>query len=614
MKAGFIAGAMLLATLPLHAQALWQLDFKSGKFPKTTTVSSYQGPEFSPERGFPYRHIAQGKAWSVDSFDGQFVALSPSHNGDFSTPVANRFTSPEITISDSETILRWKAISVLPGFQESYRVVVIADGEETEVFNTSSVEDQDWEHNVVSLSQWKGRIVQIAFECTSANKYLLAIGDIWAGVPEEPMMTAKLNVKRFAANGEWVYAVVEYKNLGKTFGIGNPVFEIVDDRDNIMGSFTTQQTRGLETIGWYPESDSWTDYTLRCRIGETVSELEKFSISTSTFERTLLVDEGTGTWCVNCPEGVLEMQELERTFGHQVAIVSTHTDDAFSRVNDQAAYWNRLNFYAVPWFKVNRDQNAAGQKVTMRQIQQVCSGETEGELGFEYMEESFPSWELTVHGWTRFASDIQNGNGRYGVGYTVTRTFRRNDINTLYNQKSNLSLPTARQYYFLPQTIPSDLAIYYDVNLSSEYGFKPVEGTIPAMVEADETYPFTLKIPLPEMPADTEFDGWRDIKIVAFILDTATGQIVNACKSELIIEDGVNDNLADTERSLRQLAGGWIQVEPTHDHEESRTLRIHDIAGRMLQQIKVPAEGLTICPAGTGIRIATLGTESLKLH
>lgn len=47
-----------------------------------------------------------------------------------------------------------------------------------------------------------------------------------------------------------------------------------------------------------------------------------------SFERRAVVEEFTGTWCGNCPRGMVGLQRLDEQFGERVILIAVHSGDA----------------------------------------------------------------------------------------------------------------------------------------------------------------------------------------------------------------------------------------------------------------------------------------------
>lgn len=71
----------------------------------------------------------------------------------------------------------------------------------------------------------------------------------------------------------------------------------------------------------------------------------------SGLQRSILVEDATGTWCPNCPLGTAYMEELTARFPDNIAAVAVHNDDPMVLPE----YDSSLGALAFPSYFVNRD-------------------------------------------------------------------------------------------------------------------------------------------------------------------------------------------------------------------------------------------------------------------
>lgn len=585
----------------------WNLNFSNGKFPKTTTVGAYTGDPI-PE-GL-YKKVETGKAWSVAPIGNIYAAFSPSHTRT-DNPVANAFSSPFFTVDSETAILRWEGRSILPGFPEAYTVGYRTEegGSLTTLFSTD-VEDTRWMPHKVDLGFLNGQNVQIEFTCTSTNQYLLGLTNIWAGVPTDVILTAIDRSKRFLANGQLATARFELVSTGAV-PHGMFAFIVSDAR----GMDTDSQTIALEwpdsdrvelDFNFNPEPDAKGGYKL-CYVDEdNVTVVAEGNYWSSTFERTLLVDEATGMWCNTCPQGNLELQNLETLFGDQLAVVATHVATSNNDLFDQPDYWANLHWYDIYRLMADRNQSTAGKQTAG--FEAAYGAPVTAEIKVSECELT-SAGEANVKVSLRFAESLQDASDKYGVGYVVTSDFRRYDVNPRYYQENSLVIPTYQQYQFLPSKIPSDLAVFSNVNIENTYGFVPMEGSVPSSVEAGQEYLYGFSVPLPELAPD-----WEGCNLVAFILDLESGHVANSTKFAMrdFIHSGFNPGMLPG--SLATLCGNTLTIGGS---VEGAVIRISDACGRLLGSHTVHA-GQVISLDGTqGFRIVTIdapmGRQTFKI-
>lgn len=601
---GVCAAFAFAALLPVCGQTqYWKADFKSGKFPATTTVDNYTGEAIKADL---YKRVDLTKAWSVAAVEDEYAALSASHTRT-DNPVSNKFYSPFFTVADENALLRWRARSILPGFPESYRISYRTSETSAPVLLAEvKEEDELWTYHALPLGSLKDKEIQIIFECNSTNRYLLAVGDVWAGVPDAADLKVKDKTKHFVANTADNTIAFDLVSVGATPAEVSLIFRTGKGDVELSAarwggeSLVPGEVLPVEVNVEFP-ADEKSTYSVIAREGERETTLLTGTVWSSEYARTILIDEGTGMWCNNCPKGILELQELEHTYGDQVAVIATHVNDLFA----QDGYWANLRWYDVPRMMANRNRIYNGDKVS--KIIGAFDSPTHGRVEVTSVDVESP-FKATISGETEFGFDADNTGGKYGLGYVITYEFRRYEFDKEFYQENSCTSTSSLQYYFLPSKIPSDLAIFSHLNAECQYGFVPKPDMIPSAIQAGVPTSFSFSIDLPDMA-----DSWDGCRVVAFILDTETGEVVNATHvavkdtEESSVGECPGDVKADAlwnngALTCRNLAGGKALVE------------VYTLSGMLIERVEM-AEGETLVPEGEGtpriIRVTDNGSATV---
>lgn len=594
----FSAALLAVASVfQLSAQTeYWKADFAGGKFPSGVSVESYTSDAIPSSL---YRNIDVAKPWSVVSVNGKYAALSPSHTR-LSSPVSNVFTSPYFEVTDADAILRWEGRSILPGFPECYNIYYRVEGQKgINLLYSVEAEEEIWTPRAVSLAKLNGKKIQILFECCSDNKFLLGIADIWAGVPSDVNLSAVDQTKRFVANGDTKEITVSMVSTGATPSDVTLVFTTPDGSVELPPA--QWGASSVEIGEWFTVSapvsfpaDAKSDYTVKAKTGGGLITLASGTVRSSRYERTLLIDEGTGMWCNNCPEGILELEKLQHTYGDQVAIIATHAKDVFMQTN----YWVNLQWYDIPRMMANRVR--ANNGATIAKIEPSFDLPTAGNLNVTSID--ITGNKAKISGNAEFGFDFDNSNGRYGLGYVITYDFRRYVFEKDYYQENACSMPKFEQYYFLPSKIPSDLAVINHINFDGEYGFNPVPDLLPTSISEGSQYSFSFDIKLPQLAP-----AWKNCHIVAFILDTETGEVLNATQAP--VAQTASSEVALTNHANRVF---WSNGKLNCDLNEgsNATVEVYSLAGVLLEKINVAAGQSVALPDSDQPRVVRVtGTD-----
>lgn len=517
---------------------IWHTNFSSGSMPKEITVGR-EGQNV-PVKGY-YKHGYTENGWTVDQFGYDYCAMCPTSTG-VDSPIGATLMTPVFTVPAEGAVLTWSARSVLPGMSESYEVWIRNPKVNTPYLLNYEVEAEASDRFVtrsMDLSSLAGQEVCVIFNCTSVNKYMLAINEISVGNSPGYCVEALNTTPRFAKNA--VPAGGVFNITGQLLNTGTRAIPAGTEiravaRGEEIGSYTLSQPVGAaENLNFVfdadPSDNATTEYTVEFVPAEGASvTLFSSDVTRSYFARNHFIDEGTGVWCNNCPQGALDIDALVQEYPGQMIPVCTHVNDVFA--ND--GYWPGLKFYAVPYFMIDRNHDTAYSDT--RKFEGYINVPTIAELTMKKCEVSTNGQQATVKMDVTLAEDLDNASGRYGIGYVMTADYYVPDGDKSFMQQNMSSRATALQYYYLPTVIPAHLSFYRHVSISSDYAFEPVPGSLPESVKAYEAEEVTLSLPCPDLA-----ESMNDVTLVAFVLDSETGSILNAVSYH--IGDLINDNV-----------------------------------------------------------------------
>ncbi len=507
------------AWLSMSAQAVFTADFNSGSLPKDITVSNATG-------ALPltncYRRGYTADGWVVDRFGSKgYVALSPTHT-EADASCRNILTLPALTVQEGN-ILRWQARSIYPDFPDSFSVEAYnpATGLRRTLMAVEEVPGE-WTTYMASLEE-AGEDVEISFICDSRDGYMLGIDDIYVGTPELPMPVVTSRPEVYYSTGDFKERVgdeglvpveLSFRNFGAGLGEDALIWKVNGKQLETAAPTVLiplgEEYRALQMIP--AEVDTPVEYSLSWIHGAEENLIYSGTLFVSDYKRRLVVDEATGMWCTNCPDGAIDLRNTRSSFGDDMIPLVTHQGDAL----EESSYWASLKFYALPYFKLDRISQSAFSSTKNFNLfywQPTLFGIDV--TGLHYSEDGVLQADLNVA-----VSDRQEvAEGQFGVGYVVTSDF---DGRPDWYQKNGSTRVTSDEYYYLPTRIPGDLVKFHNVTLTSEYAFAPVPGSIPAGTDATG-HDVSVSIPRPEL-----LESWDKARLTVFVLDTASGEIMNA--------------------------------------------------------------------------------------
>ncbi|MDE6670247.1 MAG: hypothetical protein K2K26_11285 [Muribaculaceae bacterium] len=599
---------------------LWQTNFKNGRFPSGITTAALSEAQPIKDR---YKNGYTEDGWIVKVFGKVYCALSPTSTG-VDTPVENVLNIPAVTLPNEAegAIVRWTARSVLPGMPEAYEVRVRTENSDTWQLLCRVEEEQDvFTTHVAHLEEYAGQKIELQFACVSVNRYMLAIGEIYVGIPSAPLLTGQNPTPRFAENAsprDVKFSVFgSMLNCGAEIAEGSSLIIRSENEDNsvwpISQTVKTGETLDFD-IPFEAPDNATTEYEVVLATPDgNEYQVIKSDVTRSGFARNLLVDEGTGIWCNNCPDGILEIARLEEQYPGQMIAVCTHTNDILA--NEE--YWSHLNFYAIPYYLLNRKKSTAGGNT--KKFADSLNDPTIASI--QVSEGPTGDWEhVTATVEVMFDRDLDDP-GRYGVGYVLTSPYYRPDGNGRWMQQNSCNIGSSEQYYFLPSVIPAQLSFYKHVSLSATHAFDPVEvvwdgnptvvpAYTPGYVTLDFGELFTSTTDESVDPATVP----DNISLVAFVIDNTDGTVLNATvfplQQEFDKNSGVTPITSDSETKLRVVNGELRFTLPESDNRYEVT--ITNAAGITLARYEGHDRGTGTLrlPSYKGIMIVTLHTSN----
>lgn len=571
--------AALCATLATNADPIYTLTLKSGKIPADVKVENANGA-IPSSSGYKRGHTEEG--WTTGRFgDRGYVMLSPTFSLK-NEESENILTLPAMEIPDG-AFLRWDARSLIPERPETYSVEARAEGEETWTTLESIEEEKGfWRTRMASLSDYAGKMAELRFVCRSAKGYMLALDKVQVGVPEGvELICIEDNTEHFYGH-ESKHGEIKVRVLNAGTEVLGRVQCRIEGSSPIDG--TTSDIRygtGEEFELIFPES---LDNDLTGEVGYKVylicddyiesHEVILYLITEGklycgTFSRNPLLDEGTGMWCNSCPKGTLELESLRREYGEQLITVTAHCNSLSDKLT--TGYFDHLGYHAVPYMMLDRDKSTAGES-TSKFGAYFAGLTTDAEIMIDDIAltgEDTAEVTATV----RFADQIDNTADRYRIGYVVTADFN-GERNPEYYQENSYNLPLYEQYYYLPSRIPGPLAYFHNVALTEAGAFDGLPESIPAAPEAMDGYAHTWSVGRPEL-----LDDFSLGRIVAYVLDTKTGRILNATAARVDSFSGVER--MESEASWRAPKGIFrLDGTKMEIHEESLPKGLYIIDGK----------------------------------
>ena len=561
----------------------------------------------------------QGDSWKVLSErDGNFYAGSPSmHKTDRETPADDRMTLPSILVRGQNARLSWRARCINEQSQKTGSFSVIINGEKAIDFHASP---EGWAPYELSLDSYAGKRISICFVNNTLDGEILAIDDI---LVMGSVGTASFDV----LPGDFCESRDELK-VGVTFtatsaeNLTDVAFSCtLDGVTHSASASGLNIAKGEQTTLWAdafpsPGYGSKVSYS----VTPFVNGVEYDPIACETVMapfrpiKRVVIEEGTGTWCGWCPLGMVATDTLVMRHGDRVIPVAVHFNEDPVAYNDYAAalgisgapsgYFDRAAMCTTPmplmgspahkeWYTV--DHGGFGTLAEER-----LAIFPEGEISASAVL-SDDHTSIAVSTSSRFITDCVDAP--YKICLVLTED---NVWGDRYRQANYLSGFSNRApiggFDVMPNPIVSDFVLHHVARKVANEAFLGISGSLPSSLTAGEKYDFDYTLDMPQAVKDVS-----KLSVVAMILDTTDGQVVNAFSAP-VETSGLGMLPSLENRTTYSVMPGCVTVSAP----ERMTATLTSISGA--QVASVSGEGTLTLRTEPGLYILTAGSLRVKVR
>lgn len=501
-------------------------------------------------------------------------------------------------------------------------------GKQASIVGTDWTDDTKYE---VSLADYAGKNIYIAFVNQNDNQSVIFLDSVRVYYRGD-----------FVLNSTTEQNVVNRSSIKVTGQVNITGDDTYNDITATVTAGDWSSTVSAEDLGLTKDSPAYTfefpdempllpgennDYVISVTVdGNNLSR--SGSVRNLLFETTkrMIVEEGTGQWCGNCPLGVLAFDNLETYFGDKVIPMAVHGGgtDVFAYQD----YCDYLGFGSYPTGRVNRIDSLYVPALSMNIIEgddivnKYSFTSTTGNKTFydivqrEFTQNPYAEADITVTGATYDAANRMisvEGNVNYAVNLDAVNS------NILFVVLEN-GLSGEQENYFYSNSDPlfgefgqggiyasSRPTIPFDHVVRRVIGgsFSGTSGIVPGAVKAGEPVQFTVKNAIYD-----NVSNWANAEIVAILIDNNSGLVVNAVKAPFTAGTvGISSVTADNGEDI-SIAVNGSNVNVNAAGEVNVT--VYDVNGTLVG--KAGGQGSVSVPTnGKGLYIvkATAGGASV---
>ena len=532
MKKGILIFCGLLLAQSVSAQVFFSDDFNSaGTTPTGWTITDEDG---------------DGQNWYKANFSGYFAengsgsAISRSWTNTTGALSPNNFMTRQIDLTSapaSGLTLTFRSGTIEAGFPaEHYAVYVTTSADpgviaaSTPIFEETLPSDGMFPHSV-SMAAYAGQNVYVTFrhfDCYDQNTLIIDDIEVKSVAANDAALVA-LALPKYVMQNSTNSVGIDVQNVGSS-AITSITINLAVDGVNFPQTFSTNIAPGATTtlthasaITMWDIEQNLVDVTIQQVNNVVDADPSNNSASTSITSvgyaapKTVLIEEGTGTWCGWCPRGAVAMEYMYNTYPTGFLGVAVHNGDPMA----VAAYDNGADLSGYPGCNV--DRVLLDQGVSTSAFQSYYNARKDlivpAQVG---LTESAVGSDITIVASAVFHSNFSSADFRLGVIMVeddVTGTSSGYNQTNYYAGGSNGAMGG---YESLPDPVPAAQMVYDHVGRALLGGYDGQAGSVPTTLSNGQVVSYTFNYTVP---------GTSDIANmhpIAVLIDNTTGEIVNA--------------------------------------------------------------------------------------
>lgn len=297
--------------------------------------------------------------------------------------------------------------------------------------------------------------------------------------------------------------------------------------------------------------------------GETKTSNFKIKNLAFATNKKVVIEEITGTWCTNCPDGMVALEHIAASFPDKIIPICIHNNDIYA--NDD--YATALGLTALPTARVNRRDTITSPIVINTDTYEYSFTSAKGNESWmdhvlsELDTEADANIVITKAGYDRttgslqVTTDITYAISKAGVAANVFYVLLEDGlVGVQTNGRANATDPIYGDWgkngkYGGQATVQ---IAYHDVAravlASEQSAISGYSGIVPATVKSGETISTSISFDGVLTTLSNPANG----KLVCMLLDANTGRVINADVSALtdLDPEGIQTAPSATENRL----------------------------------------------------------------
>ena len=452
-----------------------------------------------------------------------------------------------------------------------------------------------------SLASFAGQNIYVAIQNYSNDMYLLFVDNFKVRtVVNNDAILSSASLNRYSALSTNNNLVLDVKNDGAN-AITALTVNWNDGTDHIQTITGLNIAPGASANVTHPTAVSYAtvvekniNVTITAVNGAVdatnVTAAKKINTVSQIVEKTVVIEEGTGTWCVWCPRGAVAMEYMYDTYPTRFIGVAVHNGDPMTVTE----YDNGADLSGFPGCNV--DRALKDESVSKTLFEGYYN--TRKDITIPAAIAATATWNganVSVAVTSTFKTVFANANYRLGV---IMIEDKVTGTGAAYNQANAYAGGTngvMGGFESLPNPVPAAQMVYDHVGRALLGGYDGQAASVPASITNNQAVNYTFNYTVPATSKRYLMSA------IAVLIDNTTGEIINATKVALTAA-GVEEVATIGMEVYPNPASGSVTVKFDATNADY-AVAITDLSGRQVaartitnangsQTVEMPIEGL----------------------
>ena len=522
------------------------------------TFQNWDIDENQPSTDMANLGFTIGTAWIVttEGKDNNAVACSTSWYKNAGTS-NDWMVLPPIEIKDAETKIIWRARASDKDLRDGYKLyighfpdadsgrdyIMPDDFDLLSPLYSTNKETFDWNLHTISLADYVGQTVYLAFVNDSKDKTCLYIDDIFVGVPAAVGLSLDFG-RCYDGYGDITISGKAYATLSQPVEQYTIGFEM--NGKTIEQTFNNTLEPGVQlpfalSETAFLEKNATADYRAWIKAGDDQSEIRG---KLSAYLWKVVAEEVTGTWCQYCVRGIGAMNYMRENDPEGFIGIAIHNNSSSTVPDSMAISGEEYRKWVMATYSMNGYPHCVLNRNAQYSIDPGIIPTTAASIkrnGQNYYGLTLSATynpetnRIAADTEVLFAKDFDNTNFKLAyivIENDVHRTHAETGILDNYcgydqvNAYAGGAMGECYGFENLPGIVNADDIWYQDVarGYDGTDGYKGIEGLFPKNISDGDVFTHQMELDMPETVLVKE-----NAELVVLLL-SKSGAILNAEK------------------------------------------------------------------------------------